>query len=442
MNKIILILQREYLTRVRKKSFLIATLLTPILIAAIYAIPALLYFNTDRSKVIQVIDESGLFKNKFKQDGSVRFEYASLPLEAAKKQLDTSETYAALTYVPKDILENPKGLKIYAQKNIGLELQNKIENTVQDELRNIKLRGAGIDLKVLEDSNKLNVSASTYSLEEGKEKDSSAGAATIVGFVLAFVLYLSVFIYGSQVMNGVIEEKNNRIIEVMVSSVKPFQLMMGKILGIGLVGLTQFFLWALLSFGISTVTGSFLATKMKAKVEQQVKAGMSKVEVEKVEAQIKAQSPIAKVNKALESLPIGKIIFATLFFFFGGYLLYSSLFAAVGSAVENPQEAQQFMWPVTIPVIIAIMLAQFVVNEPDGKIAFWASMIPFTSPINMVVRIPFGVEWWELILSMTLLVLGFLGTVWFAARIYRVGILMYGKKITYKELSKWIFYKG
>lgn len=441
MNKILLIIQREYLTRVRKKSFLIVTLLMPLLITAIYAIPVLLFMNSDNSKTVQVIDDSGLFEGKFSKTDDISYQFSKEKLETAKSKLIGSK-FDALAYIPADILKDPKGLKIFSEKNVNLSLQHNIENTVQTELRKIKLSQANIDIKIIEDA-KVDVSSNTFSLSEGgKEKSSSAGAAMILSYFLAFLLYITVFIYGSQVMHGVIEEKSNKVIEVIISSVRPIQLMMGKIIGIGLVGLTQFVLWITLTFTISTVTGGFLKNKLQDKISQQVTQSMSVEEKKAIEAKIKAESPLAELEKAKDSLPIAQLLVSVLFYFLGGYLLYSALFAAVGSAVESVTDAQQFMWPVTIPIIISFMLAQYTAQEPDGTVAFWASMIPFTSPINMIVRIPYGVAWWELILSMSLLIAGFVGTTWFAARIYRIGVLMYGKKPTMKELAKWVFYKG
>lgn len=441
MNKILLIIQREYITRVKKKSFWIATILAPILITAIYAIPALLFLNNTNTKTVEVIDESGLFTNKFKDEKGVSFKFSKQPLEKAKKEFLNSK-FDALVYIPGNIVDDAKGVRIFAEKNVNLSLQGNIEGTIQSELRNIKLTRAGIDVKVIED-NKIDVSANTFSLsEDGGEKSSSAGGTMILGAVLGFILYITVFLYGSQVMNGVIEEKSNRIIELMISSVKPYQLMMGKIVGIGMVGMTQFLLWIVLTFSISTVTSGVIASRFENQLKKEIKIGATKEEIKKTETEIKSQNPMAIVDKVFATTSIPKLILCFLFFYLGGYLLYSSLFAAVGSAVENSTEAQQFMFPVTIPIIISFFLAQYSIQEPDSQTAFWASIIPFTSPINMMVRLPFGVPAWELLLSMVLLVLGFMGTTWLAGRIYRVGILMYGKKMTWKEVSKWVFYKG
>jgi ABC-2 type transport system permease protein len=441
MDKIFLIIQREFLVRVKKKSFWIATLLMPLLIAAVYAIPVFLMMNSEESKTVQVIDESGLFKNKLAGNKELKYQYDELALDDAKKALPKSKL-AALTYIPKEIVNDPKSLKIFGEKTVSIGLQNDIERDVQSILRNYKLQQAGIDTKIVEE-NKVNVSASTYSLADGGAEKSSNGIVSMgVGFFLAFLLYMTSFVYGSQVMNGVIEEKNNRIVEVIISSVKPFQLLIGKVIGVGLAGLVQLILWITLTFLTSTVSTALLKGKIESKISAKITKDMSKEQIKTIEKEVKSDMPAAKIEEALSTLPIGTLLFSLIFFFIGGYMLYSSLFAAVGAAVDNIQDAQQFMMPITIPIIISFMLAQFVIQEPNGTIAFWASIIPFTSPINMVMRIPYGVETWELILSMVLLVLGFMGTTWLAGKIYRVGILMYGKKPSFKELGKWILYKG
>ncbi|MFT4031710.1 MAG: ABC transporter permease [Siphonobacter sp.] len=443
MDKIFLIVQREYLTRVRKKSFWVVTFLTPILITAIYAIPALLYFAGSDQKTIEILDESGLFHEKFKNDKEYRFNFIQTPLAQAKESLKTKKV-SALTYIPKTIVDQPNGLQIFAEKTVSLGLKNDIENIVQTEVRNQRLKRAGIDTQIIED-NRVNVNASTYNLSEGQEQSSNSGVAMGMGYVVALVLYMSVFFSGSQVMNGVIEEKTNRIVEVIVSSVRPMQLMMGKIIGVGLVGLTQFILWVVLTVSISTVTTKLLTSKLEEKTKTEVSAKSSQKQMEATLKQMQEAGPGGKIMGVVDSLhtlPWGKILILFIFYYVGGYLFYSSLFAAVGSAVESPQEAQQLLLPVTIPLIISIMLMSFVISEPDSKVAFWASIIPFTSPVNMMARLAFGVEWWEIVLSMVLLVMGFIGSTWLAARIYRVGILMYGKKVTFRELTKWVFYRA
>jgi ABC-2 type transport system permease protein len=299
------------------------------------------------------------------------------------------------------------------------------------------MKEAGIASEVYEKT-QVDVGSETLTVSEaGDETSSSSGGAMILAGVMGMLLYITLLLYGSQVMNGVIEEKSSRIIEVIISSIKPYQLMLGKILGVGMVGLTQFLLWIVLTFGLSQVASKFYQTSpIQQKVEQVKKADP------KVAKEINDASPMAEVTKVIESTNIPLVVGGFLFYFLFGYLLYSSLFAAIGSAVESATEAQQFTFIVMLPIIAAFMMAQFTMQDPDSTMAFWASMIPFTSPINMMVRLPYGVPAWELATSMTLLVLGFLACSWISARIYRIGILMYGKKVTVKEMAKWLFYKG
>jgi ABC-2 type transport system permease protein len=441
MNKILLIIQREYLTRVRKKSFWIASILVPFLIAGVYAIPIYLAINSNDTKTIEIVDESGLFKDKIKSEGEITYRFINKPFEVAKKGLLESDA-DILVNIPKDILSNSDGVKMVGKKSIGFGTQHDIEGAIQAELRNIKLKNANIDLKVLED-NKVKVSSDTFTLQEdGKEQSSSSTGAMILAGIFGFVLYMSAFLYGSQVMNGVIEEKSNRIIEVMISSVRPFQLMMGKIIGVGLVGITQFLLWGILTFTASTATTSLMYGKIEEKAQTMQKTGVNKEEVEKFKSEFKSKNPLAGISQTVENISLAKLIICFFLFYIGGYLIYSSLFAAVGSAVENSSEAQQFLLPVTIPILVSFFLGQAIIQDPDSNLAFWASMFPLTSPIDMMVRLPFGVPNWQIALSFFLLVLGFMGTTWLAGKIYRVGILMYGKKPSWKEITKWVFYKG
>ena len=441
MKNILLVLKREYFVRVRKKSFIVMTLITPLLMAALFTLPAYFASTSLNEKKVQVVDESGLFTGKIKDGKELKYSFVGISIEKAKANFDKSG-FDVLVHIPKDIRQKPKSLQIYAGKSVSLEVQMGLEKVVQEELENLRLLEAGIDRNTLE-NNKVEVSSDTHSLSEEGEKDSSSGASTIIGYICAFMIYITIFVYGAQVMRGVMEEKMNRIVEVVISSVKPFELMMGKIVGVALVGLTQFLLWIALTFAITSVSSQLLGTnRFQAQMERvQTQAAPGD---EKAQAVIKEKtdSTIDNVMGALSTLNIPLIIGTFLFYFLGGYLLYSALFAAIGSAVDNETDTQQFMLPITIPIILSIVMAQFVLREPDGALAFWMSMIPFTSPIIMMVRIPFGVPAWEIALSMGLLVLGFVGTTWLAARIYRVGILMYGKKVSYKELGKWIFYKG
>ena len=441
MNKILLIIQREYLTRVRKKSFWIASIVVPFLIAGVYAIPLYFILNSNDTKTVEIVDESGLFKNRIKSDKDIVYQFINKPFIQAKKELLKSDA-DILVDIPQNIITDPNGVKIVGKKSIGMGTQMDIQGAIQSELRNIKLEKANIDLKVLED-NKVSVNAETYTLQEdGKEQSSNSIGAMILAGVFGMILYISALLYGSQVMNGVIEEKSNRIIEVMISSVRPFQLMMGKIIGVGLVGITQFLLWGVLTFTASTATTKLMSGKIEEKVQTMQKSGKSQKEIVKFKKEFKEKNPLSGISQTVENISLAKLIFCFLMFYIGGYMIYSSLFAAIGSAVENASEAQQFMFPVTIPIILSFVLGQVIIQDPDSQLAFWASMFPLTSPIDMMVRLPFGVPNWQIALSLTLLILGFLGTTWIAGKVYRVGILMYGKKPSWKEISKWVFYKG
>ena len=439
MNKILLIIQREYITRVLKKSFWISSLLAPVLITAIYAIPIWLAMKDKEVKRVEILDLSGLWKKSDLVDKEVEFVFTS-GKEQELKMSFASKGYDAFVSIPEDVLTNPKGVHIYSAKNIGMSLKESVEKLIQNKVRQELLLKAGISSQIYE-STQVDIDSKTITVSnDGKETRSSSGGAMILAGIMGMVLYVTLLLYGSQVMNGVIEEKSSRIIEVIISSVKPYQLLLGKIIGVGLVGLTQFLLWIVLTFGLTQITSKFYGEKVKNDISQIKKIDSGKQS--NISSKIEEESPMSEVTKVLESTNIPMIVAAFLFYFFVGYMLYSSLFAAIGSAVESATEAQQFTFIVMIPIILSFLMAQYTMQDPDSNIAFWASMIPFTSPINMMVRLPYGVPVWELILSMTLLVLGFLGCSWVSARIYRVGILMYGKKVTWKELGKWLFYKG
>lgn len=441
MRNIFLVLSREYLVRVKKKSFLIMTILGPLLFVGGYAAVFWVAMGTVDLKNVQVLDKSGLFANEFKDSKTLKFNYISSSLDSAKIRFKGSRDNA-LVYIPENVIQEPKSVKIYAPKNVSMELKSEIEDVIEKQIEEIKLSQAGITHKILEDS-RVSVDSETVSLSDEGEKKSSSGAATIIGGVCAFLIYMSVFVYGTQVMRGVTEEKTSRIVEVIISSVKPFQLMMGKIIGVALVGLTQFVLWIVLT-AILTSAATAVLSQQKSLDAKEISMEMSKMQKGVPSGNMPGSSvdnPVQEVLGAVGSLNIPLILGTFLFYYLGGYLLYSALFGAVGAAVDNDADTQQFMLPITLPIIFSFIFAQFVLRDPDGSLAFWTSMIPFTSPIIMMVRIPFGVPVWELVLSMTLLVIGFIATTWLAARIYRVGILMYGKKVTYKELAKWIFYK-
>ncbi|AMM51684.1 ABC transporter permease [Rufibacter sp. DG15C] len=436
MGKIWLIFQREYLVRVRKKSFIVMTILGPLLMAMVMVIPIWLATMSEDAKVIQVLDESGILASKLKSTEEIKFVTVGGPVQKAKEEYLKTED-AALLYIPKLNLDKPQGIQLFSQKSASISLASKLERQVQKEVEAIKFSKSGIDQKVL-DQIKTDVNISTINLSAEGEKSSNVGVNSGAGFFGAFLIYLFIFIYGAQIMRGVIEEKTSRILEVMVSSVKPFQLMAGKIMGIAAVGLTQFLLWIILT---STIT-SVVSSQFELDRFSQANIGQTMQQMETEKDATQAQE-VSEVLGALDNLNVPLLVGCFLFYFLGGYLLYGALFGAVGAAVDSETDSQQFMLPITIPLILSFIVAQtIIIKNPNGAVAFWMSMIPFTSPVVMMLRLPFGVPGWELALSMLLLIFGFIGTTWVAARIYRVGILMYGKKVNYRELSKWLFYKG
>ncbi|MBF9236735.1 ABC transporter permease [Hymenobacter sp. BT683] len=460
-SKFLLVAQREYLTRVRKKAFIVLTLAVPLLMAAFgFIVVKVASSDNDSTDVVEVRDDSGLnIASRLANSTQLQFEPSAGTLAEAKKAFQKAK-HAGLLYLPAGLdVEKPEGVQFYGKGNISLKKQQAVETALNKAFSELKMQKSGLSQDQL-DRLRSKVSLQAISLDDtGKEADSNALATSGMAYVLALAIYLFIFIYGVQIMRGVGEEKSSRIMEVMLSSVKPFDLMMGKIVGIAAVGLTQFLLWGLLSFGVSSVIAPLLVSKMdkKAKTEMATSAKANPNNMdngpqsggEKFEQQMNEQGSVKvmtgrfKAFEILANLPLGTILFGFIIYFLGGYLLYGALFGAVGAAVDDQTDTQQFMLPITMPLILSYIVGVSVIlRNPDGPVAFWMSMIPFTSPIAMVIRLPFGVPMWQLALSIVLLILGFIGTVWVAARIYRVGVLMYGKKVTYKELGKWMFYKG
>ncbi len=416
------------------------TLLAPILFGGFIFIVGWTASKGSDTKNIQVVDESGMFAEIFVDSDKDKFDYSDSPLDDAKAKVLTGE-YDGLLYIPKLDVDDPQGVMYYAPNNPSIGMVSGLSNKIEGEIENIKLRRSGLDKAVLE-SLKADVDINTINLtESGGEKESSSIGATAVGYVAAFLIYMFIFVYGAMCMRGVVEEKTSRIIEVVIASVKPFQLMMGKVIGIASVGLTQFVLWIILTITISTVAGAaFMDTK--AQLDQQQKNQMEAMEIPQQDLPQNDPDIIEKLTGAVESINLPMVVVSFLFYFLAGYLLYGALFAAIGSAVDSDADAQQFMFPVTIPLIFAIVMLSAVLNDPNGSLAFWLSMVPFTSPVIMMMRVPFGVPVWELALSMVLMVGGFLFTIWLASRIYRIGILMHGTKVNYKTLGKWIMTKN
>ncbi len=442
MNKTLLIIQREYLARVKKKSFILMTFLVPGLILAMYGVIYLIAANSDslnKVREIKVIDQSGVFAGKLKDHKNIRFSTANQSLPEAKKAAKKDEDLFILS-IGKNFTDK-SSVRIFSEKKPNFALINEVENQLNSIATSNNMAAAGIDVIKLSGL-KSNISVETKQLTDDGEKDSNLASAYGIGVASAILIYLSLFIYGSQVMRGVIEEKTNRVIEVIVSSVKPFQLMLGKILGVGLVGLTQFLLWIILSTTVTNIAGKVFTSKEVATEQSsnpaQIKGGKNST----AQTQMPIGNPVMNFLKTLEGVNYVYILSCFIFYFLSGYLLYSALFAAVGSAVDSETETQQFMFPITLPLLFTYILSfAFLVNNPDSTLAFWLSIIPFTAPIAMMVRIPFGVPDWQLALSVVMMIAGFLFTTWVAARIYRVGVLMYGKKASYKELAKWFFYK-
>ncbi|MCX6281597.1 MAG: ABC transporter permease [Bacteroidetes bacterium] len=458
MHKIILIIKREYLTRVRKKSFLVMTILGPLLMAAIVIVPVYMATRGNEMKTVAVIDQTGLFYEKFKDTDNIKFHYLLSDIGSAKTNFRKSGDYALL-FIPKTEVSIPTNAILYGESNVSINIISYIRNVMTKQVEDMKLEAKLKDLQT-DKKNPLNVEDILRSVktvidvntikitDEGKEEKSYTEISMVLGMFAGILIYFFIFMFGSQVMRGVIEEKTNRIIEVIISSVKPFELMMGKIVGVGMVGLTQFLLWVILTFGIVTVaTSTFTGAGIKHHTATQnimqnaAKYNPDNLTVPDSTTMKKGQNEgVNEVLEALSSVNFPVMIGAFIFFFLFGYLMYGSLFAAIGGAVDSEADTQQFMLPITVPLILSMVMAQFFIQDPSGHIAFWFSVFPLTSPVAMMIRIPFGVPYWEVALSMGMLVLTFLGTTWMAAKIYRTGILMYGKKVSYKELWKWLRY--
>jgi ABC-2 type transport system permease protein len=430
MKKIILVAKREYWTRVRKRSFIIMTIITPLLFAGL--IGAMLWiaiYDQGDEKVIAIIDDSGLFADKFNNSDDLFFTYPNESIEQAKSEFNKLGP-DGLLYIPKLDIHDPQGISLYSQSNPHFGVINEIESTLEKEIEILRMKELGVDQQLLKDI-ETQIDLNTLSLTSEGEKQSNAETTVGTAYVSSLLIYFFLFLYGVQVMKGVIEEKYNRIVEVIISSIKPFQLMMGKILGIAAVGLTQFTLWVLLSFAVTSAGFSL--------------AGLDQNPSMAIDSAVMSDgsTDLPPVNQGvwelMNTIPFTYVLITFVAYFLGGYFLYASLFALVGSAVDSDADSQQFMFPITIPLIISIVALGFVLNDPDGKLAFWMSMIPLTSPVVMLGRIPFGVPGWQLALSLILLVAGFIFTTWVAGRIYRVGILTHGSKVSYRTLTKWFF---
>lgn len=438
MNKIGLIIKREYTTRVKKRSFLIMTFLGPLLIAAVYIIPILLALRADNEKrTIAVVDQSHWFERQFVNTENLTFiRLDDIPIDSTKKLVQQGIFDIAL-YIPETQLNIPSSAAVYSMKQVPLSVEQHIKEVMKNEIQVQKLLALGVDPEILENiKTSINLTVTRMD-EEGGEKETHTEVQFILGMALSVMIYIFIMMFGGQVMQGVTEEKSSRIIEVIVSSVKPFQLMMGKIIGVSLVALTQFVMWILLTgliyVGFSAAVG----------ISHPEAISQGTVMAQEINnTNIMDNEAVQNILGIVDSIDFGVIIVSFIIFFLLGYLLYATMFAAIGSLVENNTDSQQFTLPVTVPLIVAIISAIYIVNDPDSSLAVWMSMIPFTSPVVMMVRIPFGIPIWQVVVSVVILAGTFVGMTWIAAKIYRTGILMYGKKPTYKEIFKWIKYKN
>ena len=441
MSKLKLIIEREFIAKVRNKSFIVMTFLSPLIMVGMgFLVYFLMKKNNEKVKEIVYIDNSGLFsKEDFKDSKTVHYlDFTSKGIEDTKKKVEQGNYYGALIIPKQDSLELlAKSIEFYSKDSPGMSVMNALENKIETKIRNQKLNDFGIDI------NKINASRIQSDIKmynfSGEESSKLINGLKIgVGAIAGYFLMMFVMIYGTSVMRSVIEEKTSRIIEVIVSSVKPFQLMLGKIIGNASAGLLQFFIWGILIFILGTLATSLLGINM---AEMQT-ANLSAEQLETAKNVAGGDKMQVLIQEVLR-LPLLKLFVLFIFYFLGGYMLYSSLFAAVGAAVDNETDTQQFMLPIMFPLILGVYVGfATVINDPHGPISVAFSHIPLTSSIVMLMRVPFGVTWTELAISMSLLLVTFMFMVWLAAKIYRVGILMYGKKPTYKDLHKWLKYKG
>ncbi len=437
MNKIWLVLQREYLTRVRKKSFLITTLLVPVIIIGFYA--AIIGISVSGSSEMQnvaILDEGNLFNNEIKasEKDKITYTFINHETEPSFKRKYRSQGFSSFLFIPKVDMLQPTGIVLHSLSTISLSTKNRIERKVNQAIEVKRMEEAQIDPAAYKAINSDISIDNTVDSEKG-EKKSVAGVAFAVSFAAGILIYMILLIYGTMVMRGVMEEKTNRIAEVIVSSVKPFQLMMGKIIGIGGVGLTQFGIWIFLMFILQLIIPLIFPSLFSQLPEQGI--GASAI------PQASSASMLITVTEGIRALNIGKILLCFIFYFIGGYLLYASLFAAVGSVVsEDQQEAQQLVFPIMMPIIVGFVIMTKAASDPNSSLAVFGSLFPLTSPIVMMGRITYDVPWWQLGLSMLLLVLCFLLFTWITAKIYRTGILMYGKKVTWREMTRWAFRKN
>ncbi|MDQ2719096.1 MAG: ABC transporter permease [Bacteroidota bacterium] len=437
MDKIWLVIKREYLTRVRNKTFILSTILLPLFFIGFIFASAYFSINSEETQKVAVMDNNGIFKNSFQSDKVITYEFPS-DVDANNFK---EKGYSAFLKIPENYGSPEDSISLISDKQLGVIAEGKIKDQINNAIRNKAFLQNNIDKKILDSINKMNED-DMYKfrpvIKQGnKTAESNSGLSYGIGFGSGILIYITLFIYGAAVMRGVMEEKMNRIAEVIISSVKPFQLMMGKILGIAAVGITQLLIWMVLIIGLSSVASGFLSADTLQHAQAANTAMSAGGGSSAAMNFLSAKTSFLSANWSL-------IIPCFLFYFIGGYLFYASLFAAVGSVVnEDPQEAQSLMLPITMPIILSFVIMTTAAGKPDAPISVWGSMIPFSSPIVMMARIPSGsVPAWQIAVSMISLVAGFILTTMLAAKIYRTGILLYGKKVTFKEMGKWLFRKS
>jgi ABC-2 type transport system permease protein len=437
MNHLPLIIKREYLTKVKNKSFIIMTFLSPLIMIALFAVVAYLsQLNNDKQRTISVLDDTGYVSDLFENSENITYtKLNGLSLEDAIALVKEKEDYGLLYIARADGLDdiNDK-VKFYSEDSPSLTIISDLERKIEKRLEQMKLEQDGVSLEQIEAS-KTNIDIAQESFDGEKTSKIDNVVKLAFGGIAGYLLFMFIIIYGNMIMRSVIEEKTSRIIEVIISSVKPIQLMMGKIIGTSLAGVTQFVIWVILGGVLLTVVSAIFGIDMA-----QVQSPQQEMVNQAMQTQ-GTQAMAENLITAIGNLPLANLVTAFMFFFIGGYLLYSSLYAAIGAAVDNETDTQQFMLPILMPLILAVYVGVFtVIEDPHGTVSTVFSFIPFTSPVVMLMRIPFGVPLWQQVLSLVLLIGTFILAVWFAAKIYRVGILMYGKKPTYKELFKWLKY--
>jgi ABC-2 type transport system permease protein len=437
MNKIWLVIKREYLTRVRNKTFILSTILLPLFFIGFIFASAYFSIQSDEEQRIAVVDSNGIFKNSFQSDKAITYEFPSDVNAGNFKE----KGYSAFLKIPENYDSGQDSISLVSDKQLGMNTEEKIRDQINNAIRNKAFLQNNINRKILDSINKMDEDRmykfSPVIKQGNKTEQSNSGLSYGIGFGSGILIYMTLFIYGAAVMRGVMEEKMNRIAEVIISSVRPFQLMMGKILGIAAVGITQLLIWLVLIIGLSSVASSLLSPDTLQSAQSASSAMSATGNSSAAMNFFTAKNTFLSANWAL-------IIPCFLFYFFAGYLFYASLFGAVGSVVnEDPQEAQSLMLPITMPIILSFIIMTTAAGKPDSPVAVWGSMIPFSSPIVMMARIPSGsVPPWQIGVSMLSLVAGFLLTTMLAAKIYRTGILLYGKKVTFKEMGKWLFRKS